>query len=138
MILLTHRSLRPVAAPCKQQACKQQAQGSRHDQRSRVLSAARCERVVVVAGECVGWCGSPAGRVPGGAWCSGCRGGAHSVVTSVTAVRAVLSSTMALPVVYAASRAWTARLLTVRGWPRLVVWMRAVASSENRVSDRPA
>jgi hypothetical protein len=51
----------------------------------------------------------------GGALGSGCRGGAHSVVTSVTAARAEDSSAMALPVVNAASRAATARLLTARG-----------------------
>src|ERR1019366_4772885 len=53
--------------------------------------------------------------VAGGASGSGCRGGAHSVVTSVTAARAEDSSTMALPAVNAASRAATAMLLTARG-----------------------
>jgi hypothetical protein len=34
--------------------------------------------------------------------------------------------------------AWMARLFTARGRPRETWWMSAVASSENRVSDRPA
>jgi putative transposase len=60
-------------------------------------------------------CGKPRRVVWGGAWWSRCRLGAHSVVTSVTAVRADDSSTMVLLAVNAASRAWTARLLTARG-----------------------
>ncbi|HZD15327.1 MAG TPA: hypothetical protein VE196_09425 [Pseudonocardiaceae bacterium] len=46
-------------------------------------------------------------RWPG--WCG------HSAVTSATAVRAVLSSTMALSAAKAATRAWTAMLLSARG-----------------------
>jgi hypothetical protein len=53
-----------------------------------------------------------AGRGFRGSWC---RGGVHSVVTSVTAVRAEDSSAMALPAAYAASRVAMARLLTARG-----------------------
>jgi hypothetical protein len=59
--------------------------------------------------------GKPRQRVLAGLWGSGCRGGVHSVVTSVTAARAEDSSTMALPVVNAASRAARAMLLTARG-----------------------
>ena len=43
---------------------------------------------------------------------------AHSAWTSATAVRAELSSTIALPSANAATRAWTARLLTSLGRPR--------------------
>src|SRR5659263_628435 len=75
---------------------------------------------------------------PAGLWSSWWRGGGHYVVTSVTAARAEDSSTMALPVAYAATRAWTARLLTARGMPRPTWWIRAIASSENSVSERPA
>jgi len=57
----------------------------------------------------------PQGWVPGGVWCSCCRLGGHSVVTSVTAVRALDSSTMFLSAANAATRAWRARLLTARG-----------------------
>jgi hypothetical protein len=45
---------------------------------------------------------------------------------------------MALPAAKVARRAWMARLLTVRGLPRLVWWIRVIASSENSGSDRPA
>ena len=41
---------------------------------------------------------------------------------------------MVLLAAKAATRAWTARLLTARGMPRLTWWMRAMASSLNRVS----
>src|SRR6266545_3713517 len=76
--------------------------------------------------------------VAGGAWWSGCRGGGHSVVTSVTAARALDSSTMALFAANAATRAWMARLFTARGRPRETWWMSATASSLNKVSARPA
>src|SRR4051812_14990540 len=47
---------------------------------------------------------------------SGCREGSdHSAVTSATAARVEDSSTMALSVAKAATRAWTARLLTALG-----------------------
>ena len=56
----------------------------------------------------------------GGAWWSWGRGGGHSVVTSVTAALAEDSSTMALLVANAATRAWTARFFTARGsWPNV-------------------
>jgi hypothetical protein len=49
-------------------------------------------------------------------WSSGRRARAdHSVVTSATAARVEDSSTMALFAANAATRAWTARLLTARG-----------------------
>ncbi len=45
----------------------------------------------------------PAGRLPGGAWCSWCRRGAHSdEVTSLTVTRAAVWSTIFLPVTWAA------------------------------------
>lgn len=50
-----------------------------------------------------------------GSWCSGCRFGAQSAVTSVTAVRVEDSSTMDLSAAKAATRDWMARLLTARG-----------------------
>jgi hypothetical protein len=56
----------------------------------------------------------------------------------VTAVRVLDSSTMALPSAKAASRAWTARLLIILGWLRLVSWMRVITSSEKSGSLRPA
>jgi len=59
--------------------------------------------------------GKPRRLAAGGALGSGCRGRAHSVVTSVTAARAEVSSTMALPAAKAASREERARLLTARG-----------------------
>ena len=81
----------------------------------QVLPAIRRAHVGVVAGEHAGRVRSPAGRLLGGAWWSGCRRGVHSVVTSVMAVRAEDSSTMFLVSAKAASRAWRARLLTARG-----------------------
>ena len=49
-------------------------------------------------------------------WSSGCRScGDHSDVTSATAARVEDSSTMALSVANAATRAWSATLLTARG-----------------------
>ena len=67
---------------------------------------------LVVSGDGIA---KPRRRVLAGLWGSGCRRGAHSVVTSVTAARAEDSSAMALPAVNAASRAATAMLLTARG-----------------------
>ena len=72
-----------------------------------------------------------------GSW-SCCRLDRQSVVTSVTAARAEDSSTMVLLVANAATRAWTPRLFTARGSPRLTWWIRSAASSLNRVSERPA
>ena len=62
----------------------------------------------------------------------------YSAVTSVTAARAEDSSTIAFDSAKAATRDWTARLLTARGSPRETWWMSARASSENKVSLRPA
>ena len=61
--------------------------------------------------------GAGRGLVVGVAWwSSGWRAcGDHSVVTSATAARVEDSSTMALSAANAATRAWTARLLTARG-----------------------
>ena len=56
-------------------------------------------------------------------------------LTSVTAARAALSSTMEAPSAYGATRVCTARLLLARGRPREALWMRATTSSEKRVSD---
>lgn len=58
---------------------------------------------------------TPPGWCRAGSWCSSCRCGAHSVVTSVTAMRALDSSTMVLSSAKAATRACSARLLTARG-----------------------
>lgn len=65
-------------------------------------------------------------------------GQAHSPVSSATAARAEDSSTMALDAAKAATSDCTARLLTARGRPLDAWWMRASASSENKVSLRPA
>ena len=94
--------------------------------------------VAVVDGEGVrAWFG-PAGWVLAGPWCACWRGGGQSVVISVTAARALCSSTMFLRPAQAATRAWVARLLTARGRPRAASWMSATASSLNRGSERPA
>ena len=58
---------------------------------------------------------TPPGDVRRGRWCSGCRGGVQSAVTSAMAVRVEDSSTMALSAAKAATRACRARLLTARG-----------------------
>ena len=58
---------------------------------------------------------TPPGGVRRGRWCSGCRDGVQSAVTSATAVRVEDSSTMALSAPNAATRACSARLLTARG-----------------------
>ena len=58
---------------------------------------------------------TPPGDVRRGRWCSGCRGGVQSAVTSAMAVWVEDSSTMALSAANAATRAWSARLLTARG-----------------------
>ena len=55
-------------------------------------------------------------------------------MTSVIAVRAADWSAMACPAAHAAMSDWMHRLLTVRGRPRLVSWIRVIESSENRVS----
>ena len=56
----------------------------------------------------------------------------------MAATRAEDSSTIFLRAAAAEMRAWIARLFTARGSPRETWWMSAVASSENRVSVRPA
>src|SRR6266496_1407561 len=57
------------------------------------------ERGGVIAGERMRDMKGPAGRLPGGAWCSWCRRGAHSAdMTSLTAARAAVWSTIFLPV----------------------------------------
>src|SRR5215472_7711255 len=65
----------------------------------RVFRVLQRERGGVIAGERVRDMKGPAGRVPGGAWCSGCRRCAHSdEVISLTAARAAVWSTIFLPV----------------------------------------
>jgi hypothetical protein len=66
------------------------------------------------------------------------RQGAHSAAISATAARAADSSTIAFFEANAAINEDTARLLTWRGRPRETSWINATASSENRVSERPA
>lgn len=74
----------------------------------------------------------------------GCRGGGQGVVVvwvsvcSVMADRALVSSMRCLLVAQVAMSADMASRLVVRGLPRLVVWMRVMASSVNRGSVRPA
>jgi hypothetical protein len=64
---------------------------------SGVSAAAQGVRDGVMVGGQGGCWKSPAGRVPGGAWCSCCRGGAQSVATvSLIAVLAEDSSTIVL------------------------------------------
>jgi hypothetical protein len=72
--------------------------GQRAAERSYgVSAAAQGVRDGVMLGGHGGVLKSPAGRVPGGAWCSCCRGGAQSVATvSLIAVLAEDSSTIVL------------------------------------------
>jgi hypothetical protein len=83
---------------------------------------------------------SPARMGSGGAWlvarCQ-CVGGWESLLVSVTADRALASSTRFLPPAQAAMSAARASRLTARGLPRPDSWMSAVASSVNSGSDRP-
>ena len=72
------------------------------------------EDVAVIEGEDVGQGDGPAGWVLAGPWCAWWRGGGQSVVSSVTAARALCSSTMDLRAAQAATRAWVARFLTGR------------------------
>jgi hypothetical protein len=84
---------------------------------------------------------NPAGRGPAGLGSArAVAGGAQGVaVTSVMAERAAAWSAMACPAAQAAISEATHRLLTVRGRPLLVSWIRVIASSLNRVSlPRPA
>jgi integrase len=94
--------------------------------------------VAVIDDEDVGEVDGPAGWVLAGPWCACWRGAGQSVVTSVTAARALCSSTMFLRPAMAATRAWVARLLTARGRPRAASWIKVVASLLNRGSARPA
>src|SRR5579872_5210949 len=96
-----------------------------------VCTDVQCDDGGVVGGDDVGIWKGPAGCVPAGPWCSCWRVGGQSAVTSAAAALALVSSTMALRVAQAAMRAWMARLLTALGRPRLVAWIRAVASSLN-------
>lgn len=89
------------------------------------------ERGGVIAGERVRGMTGPAGRLPGGAWYSPCRRGAHSAeITSLTAARAADWSTIFLPVTQVAMSAAMARLLTARGLPRAASWTWLTASNE--------
>src|ERR1700677_518082 len=84
---------------------------------------------------------APSGGCRTGLAWSGWRGGGQSVAaaaSSAMAVRAEDSSAMVLPAVQAASSAVVARRLMARGMPRAQEWMTRTASSENRVSLRPA
>jgi hypothetical protein len=58
-----------------------------------------------------GYVMTPSGDVRRGRWCSGCRGGVQSAVTSAMAVRVEDSSTMALSAAKAATRARSARVV---------------------------
>src|SRR6266700_4217580 len=105
---------------------------------SRLFPVTEDEDVAVIDCEDVrAWFG-PAGWVLAGPWCACWRGGGQSVVISVTAARALCSSTMFLRLAQAATRAWVAMLLTARGRPRAASWMRVTASSLNSGSERPA
>ena len=106
--------------------------------RKRVSPVAQDDDVAVIGDEDVGAVDGPAGWVLAGPWCACWRRGGQSVVTSVTAARALCSSTRFLRPAMAATRAWVARLLTARGRPRAASWMSAAASSLNRGSARPA
>src|SRR2546427_9516159 len=84
---------------------------------------------------------APSGGCRTGLVWSGWRGGGQSVAaaaSSAMAVRADDSSAMVFPAVQAASSAVVARRLMARGMPRAQEWMTRTASSENRVSLRPA
>src|ERR1700683_3831671 len=84
---------------------------------------------------------APSGGCRTGLAWSGWRGGGQSVAaaaSSAMAVRAEDFSAMVLPAVQAASSAVVARRLMARGMPRAQEWMTRTASSENRVSLRPA
>jgi hypothetical protein len=65
----------------------------------RVFRDFQRERGGVIAGERVRDMKDPAGRVPGGVWCSGCRRDAHSAdMTSLMAARAADWSAIFFPV----------------------------------------
>src|SRR5882672_2408146 len=84
---------------------------------------------------------APSGGCRTGPGWTGWRGGGQSVAaaaSSAMAVRADDSSAMVLPAVQAASSAVVARRLMARGMPRAQEWMTRTASSEKRVSLRPA
>src|SRR6266566_4696477 len=107
--------------------------------RQLVFSDAQDVHVGVVQGGHRAAGKTPPGGGGAGFWWTGWRRGGQSVAaSSVIAVRAEDSSTMVLPVVWAASRAVMASRLRARGRPRAWPWMARTASSENRVSVRPA
>jgi hypothetical protein len=108
------------------------------DPHERVFPVIQDEDVAVTEDEDVRATPRPRRLVLAGPWCACWRGGGQSVVISVTAARALVSSTMDLRPAQAATRAWVAMLLTARGSPRAASWMRAAASSLNSGSDRPA
>ena len=82
-----------------------------------LFPVAQDDDVAVIGGEDVGTADGPAGGVLAGPWCACWRGGGQSVVTSVTAARALCSSTMDLRPAMAAMRAGVAALLRARGRP---------------------
>src|SRR5258708_4898437 len=73
-----------------------------------VFPVAQDDDVAVIGVEDVGAAEGPVGWVLAGPWCAGWRGGGQSVVTSVTAARALCSSTMDLRPAMVATRAWVA------------------------------
>src|SRR5205814_575715 len=110
----------------------------RHRRPGLLFPVTQDDDVAVIDDEDVGEVDGPAGWVLAGPWCACWRGAGQSVVTSVTAARALCSSTMFLRPAMAATRAWVARLLTARGRPRAASWIKVVASLLNRGSARPA
>ena len=77
--------------------------------------ALRMSRMAALMVMMCGYEMTPPVGVRRGRWCSGCRGGVQSAVTSAMAVWVEDSSTMALLAPNAATRACRARLLTARG-----------------------
>ena len=77
--------------------------------------ALRMSRMAALMVMMCGYEMTPPVGVRRGRWCSGCRGGVQSAVTSAMAVWVEDSSTMALLAPIAATRACGARLLTARG-----------------------
>ena len=89
--------------------------GTRRLDSSDLLTGARMSTMAALTVRMCGYEMTPPGDVWRGRWCSGCRGGVQSAVTSAMEVRVEDSSTMALSAAKAATRAWSARLLTARG-----------------------
>ena len=113
------------------------ARAAHQDTTGLVFPVIQDEDVGVIDDEDVWAKNGPAGWVLAGPWCAWWRGGGQSVVTSVTAARALCSSTMDLRPAMAATRAWVAMLFTARGRPRAASWMSVMASSLKSVSARP-